>query len=380
MTVAFVHSMRGGPAPADWPPLALDEIREVLNQAGIAHTSAQLLWHSPRPLSAAAIIDLNDRRLFVKRHHQSVRTVAQLREEHGFIAHLQSRGISVSRVIRSADGDSAVACGSWTYEIHADGDGLDLYRDAMSWSPFTSRGHAQSAGRALASLHEAARTYTAPPRATQLLVSNAALINAPDPLAQLRAMLERRPALRDYLQRRDWQSELSGAIAPFHARYLQLAPQLETLWTHNDWHASNLLWSDASASASVQSILDFGLSDRSSAVYDLATAIERNTIPWLAIHEGLPGAADLALVSGLLDGYLAVRRLSAPERAALAAILPIVHVGFAVTEIDYFHGITHAPDNADLAYREFLLGHCAWFLQPEGRALLEHVNERLRSP
>jgi Ser/Thr protein kinase RdoA (MazF antagonist) len=269
----------------------------VLNQAGIAHTSAQLLWHSPRPLSAAAIIDLNDRRLFVKRHHQSVRTVAQLREEHGFIAHLQSRGAPVSRVIRSADGDSAVACGSWTYEIHADGDGRICI--AMRCRGRRSRAAAtrRAAGRALASLHEAARTYTAPPRATQLLVSNAALIRAADPLAQLRAMLERRPALRAYLQRHDWQSELSGAIAPFHARYLQLAPQLETLWTHNDWHASNLLWSDASASASVQSILDFGLSDRSSAVYDLATAIERNTIPWLAIHEGLPGAADLALVS-----------------------------------------------------------------------------------
>ncbi len=379
MTVAAVHSMRAGAAPADWPPLTLDEVREVLIQTGVAHTHARLLWHSPRPLSAAAIVDIADRRLFVKRHHQSVRTPAQLREEHDFIAHLHAHGAPVSRVIRAPNGETAIAYGGWTYETHELAAGMDLYRDAVSWSPFTSGSHAVAAGRALASLHEAARHYAAPPRATHLLVSNDALIGAADPLAQLRAALAARPALRDYLQQHDWQSELASAIAPFHAPYLALTPQLEPLWTHNDWHASNLLWSDWSASASVQSVLDFGLSDRTTAVYDLATAIERNTIPWLEIHEGLPGNADLPLVSALLEGYLGARRLSAAERAALSAILPIVHLGFALTEIDYFHGITQSPENADLAYRAFLLGHCDWFLQPEGRALLDHLRKELQS-
>jgi Ser/Thr protein kinase RdoA (MazF antagonist) len=120
------------------------------------------------------------------------------------------------------------------------------------------------------------------------------------------------------------------------------------------------------------------LSDRTTAVYDLATAIERNTIPWLEIHEGLPGTADLPLISALLEGYSDARRLTAVERAALPAILPIVHLGFALTEIDYFHGITHSPENADLAYREFLLGHCNWFVQPEGRALLDHLRRELQ--
>ncbi len=87
----------------------------------------------------------------------------------------------------------------------------------------------------------------------------------------------------------------------------------------------------------------------------------------------------MQLVTGLLEGYLGARRLSASERAALPAILPIVHLGFALTEIDYFHGITHSPDNADLAYREFLLGHCGWFLQPTGRELLAHLGERLQA-
>ncbi len=378
MTVAAVHSMRAGPAPADWPPLTLDEVRQVLIQTGVEHSDARLLWHSPRPLSAAAIIDVHDRRLFVKRHHQSVRTVAQLREEHGFIAHLLANGAPVSRVILAPNGESAVALGGWTYETHELAAGMDLYRDAVSWSPFTSAGHALAAGRALALLHEAARNYAAPPRATELLVSNDALIRAADPLAHIQGTLARRPALRAYLQQHDWRSEIAAAIAPFHARYLALAPQLPPLWTHNDWHASNLLWSDGSAAASVQSVLDFGLSDRTTAVYDLATAIERNTVPWLDIHEGLPGAADLPLVDALLEGYLSARHLTALERSALAAILPIVHAGFALTEIDYFHGTTQSPQNAELAYRGFLLGHCDWYLQPEGRTLLEHLEQRLR--
>jgi len=254
VTVAAVHSMRSGPAPADWPALTLDEVRDVLIQTGIAHSHARLLWHSPRPLSAAAIVDLPGQRLFVKRHHQSVRTAAQLREEHDFIAHLRAHGAPVSRVIEAPSGESAITYGGWTYETHELGAGMDLYRDAVSWSPFTSRSHAVAAGRALGELHGAARDYAAPARATDLLVSNDALIRAADPPAQLRATLAQRPALSEYLQPYHWQSDLANAIAPFHEAYLALAPQLEPLWTHNDWHASNLLWSDSSAAASVFSL------------------------------------------------------------------------------------------------------------------------------
>jgi Ser/Thr protein kinase RdoA (MazF antagonist) len=128
----------------------------------------------------------------------------------------------------------------------------------------------------------------------------------------------------------------------------------------------------------VQTVLDFGLSDRTTAVYDLATAIERNTIPWLDIHQGAAAAADLAQVSGLLNGYLGARPLSAEERAALVAVLPLVHVGYALTEIDYFHGTTRSAANADLAYHGYLLGHCAWFESVQGRALLDHVRRELQ--
>jgi Ser/Thr protein kinase RdoA (MazF antagonist) len=146
------------------------------------------------------------------------------------------------------------------------------------------------------------------------------------------------------------------------------------LWTHNDWHASNLLWSDGDSEPTVTTVLDFGLSDRTTAVYDLATAIERNTIPWLDIHEGIPAPADLGLVSALVNGYRSARPLSAHEREALVAALPLVHVGYALAEIDYFQGSTHSVENADLAYEAFLIGHCGWFESDQGRSLLRHLD------
>ena len=370
--------MRTGSGPADWPRLLPAEIAQVLGAWGLPGARARVRWHSPRPLSAAAIIELPDGALFLKRHHLSVRTAAGLEEEHRFITHLHQRGAAVCRILPRTAGGSAETRGEWTYELHELGTGVDLYRDAVSWSPFTSQLHAVEAGRALARLHRAARDYAAPERSADVLVSNERIVRAAQPLEVVRELLTLRPGLRRYLAGRDWERDLTAALKPFHAAYLAVAGELTPLWTHNDWHASNLLWSAAGPAARVSTVLDFGLADRTSAVYDLATAIERNTIPWLDIHDGAPGPADLDRVSGLLTGYLEEAPLNQAERRALLALLPLVHVGYALTEIDYFHGITHSGDNADLAYEAFLLGHCHWFTDTAGQALLTHIGDVLR--
>lgn len=378
MSAATAHSMRADLVATDWPHLDSQEVRAVVQRWGLPEDLVQVGWHSPRPLSAAAIVELEDRKIFVKRHHRSVRAASELQEEHRFIRHLQVRGAPVSGVVPTVDGSTAVERGDWTYEIHGVGLGVDLYRDAVSWSPFASIDHAVAAGRALGQLHLSSEGFDAPARSSALLVSNDQIIRSPEPLKVVDHLTAVRPALRDYLRGKRWQDELARAIAPFHDQYLDALPDLQPLWTHSDWHASNLLWSDESATASVRTVLDFGLSDRTTAVYDLATAIERNTIPWLDIHDGAAGAANLALVSGLIRGYQDARPLASRERTALMAILPVVHVGYAITEIDYFHGTTHSAENADLAYYGFLLGHCAWFETPQGRALLAHVQRELQ--
>ena len=378
MSTGAVHSMTGGLAAPDWPQLTATEVRRVLSRWGLGEGDEDLVWHSPRPLSAAAIIELHGQHLFVKRHHQSVRTGAELQEEHRFISHLQGRGAPVAGLVATGSGATTLELEDWTYEIQTVGSGQDLYRDRVSWSPFTSTAHAFSAGRALAGLHQHAHGFNAPARSARVLVSNHRIIRAREPLQVIEALAAQRPALYDYLQGKSWRSDIARALSPFHEALLEAQAPLTPLWTHNDWHASNLLWSDASETATVSAIVDFGLSDLTTAVYDLATAIERNTIPWLDIHDGIPGVADLTLVAALLRGYRSVRPLNAAELAALTAMLPVVHVGYAVTEIDYFHGTTRSMANADLAYHAFLLGHFGWFESAQGQALLHFVQRELR--
>ena len=185
--------------------------------------------------------------------------------------------------IASANGHTAIQIGEWTYEVHATPEGIDLYEDAISWTPFRTSAHAHAAGRALAQLHLASREYVSPQRKTQPLVASFTIFAAPDPVRELDRYLEARPALATDTAVRDHGLQALELLAPFHARLQPLLPYLQPLWTHNDLHSSNLFWSDASDSAQATAIIDFGLADRTNAVHDLANAIERNIVEWLVL-------------------------------------------------------------------------------------------------
>lgn len=346
------HGLGTEPVEPDWAPLTDAEVTEVVGPA-------RVVWRSPRPLSAAAVVEQDGRRLFVKRHHVTVRTLEGLAEEHRFLRHLRERGAPVVAVLDSA------ARGEWTYEVHSAGVGIDLYRDALSWSPFRSTTHARAAGAALARLHRAAEGFDAPRRQVQPLVASFTVFAAADPWAALDGYAAQRPQLADGLRDFPWREDTQRVLVPL---YEELAPHLLgllPLWTHNDWHASNLLWD---AEGRVSTVLDFGMSDRTTAVHDLATAIERNAVQWL--EAGYPVREDDAVA--LLDGYQSVRPLSPAESAALPALLPLVHAEFALSELGYFHGVTRSAENARLAYA-YYVGHAEWFAGLEGRRLLDLV-------
>lgn len=376
LTRVLSHGMNADTVISDWPALTSAEVARVLQHYPQVGAPKRLVWHSPRPFSAGCVMTTANMDVFVKRHHLSVRDVAGLSEEHGFITHLRSRGIAVSAVLATADGATAITDDHWTYEVHAVASGVDLYRDAVSWTPFSSHQHAHAAGRALAQLHLAAQDYQAPARQAQTLVSSFTIFSATDPLPVLEAYVERHPAIADYLAHRNWREVTAATLLPFHTRLLPYRDELTPLWTHNDWHASNLLWTDRSADAGVETILDFGLCDRTCALHDLATAVERNVIEWLAIQEGKTDVVHLDLLDALLDGYHAVRPLTARQWLALAALLPLVHAEFALAELAYFHGITRSAKNASLAYDTYYLGHAAWFNSAAGQALLAHIAQR----
>jgi Ser/Thr protein kinase RdoA (MazF antagonist) len=367
----------GEQAERDWPLITRDEVEAVLRRFPSIGPLVRLTWHSPRPFSAAVLITTsNGAEFFVKRHHVSIRDVEGLAEEHAFIAHLASHALPVADTIATPEGATAVTLGEWTYEVHRAAGGMDVYRKAMSWTPFADCSHAFVAGTMLARLHIAARDYAAPARAIRPLLSSFRALSETDLIGALGRWISAQPLLVRALEARDWRSDVTQVILPWHTRLVPFLPALRPLWTHGDWHASNLLWTSNTADAQISTVLDFGLSDRTCAVYDLAVAIERNTIEWMSPQDARH--VHLDHIDALLTGYELITPLSDGEYAALMALLPIVHTEFALSEVAYFYGTLNSPETADVAYDGYLLGHARWFSEPAGRALLDHLAKRER--
>ena len=371
-------------AEPDWLPLTDDELRGILGRSdpgGLGRKPA-LTWRSPRPMSAAALVRHGDATVFVKRHHVSVRTPEQLAAEHDFATHLRTGGLPVPAVLRLADGsgaegnESVLRRGNFCYEVHQVADGLDLYRDAVSWSPYASLGHAYAAGVALARLHLAAAGFERPARSAAVLMNSCQVITAPDPLDAAGRLVAARPALAAYLAGRHWTDDFENVLVPLIGRAAPLLARLRPQWGHGDWHPSNLTWTSAAPDAQVAGIFDFGLANRTYPVHDLALALERAVVSWLDLPETGTATADLAATAFLLDGYQTVRPLTGAEAAALPLLLPVVHVEYALSEADYFTSVAVSTANADLAY-EYLIGHARWFAEPPGAALLAFLAAHL---
>lgn len=184
--------------------------------------------------------------------------------------------------------------------------------------------------------------------------------------------LAARPALAESQSTRGDCEQALEVLAPFHAELLPLLPSLPSLWTHNDLHASNLFWSDAGDDARATAIIDFGLSDRTNTVHDLAQAIERNIVEWLdLLHDPENVRVHLDHLHAMLAGYEQVRPLSQEEAAALTPMAALCHAEFALTEADYYLGVLHSETMARLASDGYLVGHARWFHSAGGQKLLD---------
>jgi len=376
---AQAHGMDGAFVERDWPPLALAEVCTLLSEFPALSAAEEILSTSPRPFSAAGLVRTTQARVFVKRHHCSVRNREGLLEEHRFLAHLRAHGAPVPRVFASASGETAIEIGEWVYEVHEAAEGIDLYEDAFSWTPFLCAQHAHAAGRALAQLHLASASFAAPHRGVRPLVAGFTIFAHEDPAAEMERYLTARPALAVRSAVRACAEKSLDLLAPFHAELTLHLPALAPLWTHNDLHASNLLWSTRDDQAHATSIIDFGLADRTNAVHDIAHAIERNIVEWLALvgHPERPNDVPVHLdhLAALLAGYESLRPLSQAEAAALAPMTALCHAEFALSEADYFLSILHSEEKAPMAYDGWLVGHAQWFHSKAGRSLLNALRK-----
>lgn len=377
-TTAKAHGLDGTLVEPDWAPLTREEVRALLAEFSSLGEPVEILSASPRPFSAASVVRAGAQRVFIKRHPRSVRDAAGLNEEHAFLDHLHARGAAVPRVLRTAAGESALERGEWTYEVHSTPRGVDLYEEAISWTPFRTTSHARAAGAALARLHMAAKDYAAPARKVQPLVASFSIFASADAENALQRYLNARPALADDAATRRHCTQALALLEPFHRKLRPLLAALPQMWTHNDLHASNLLWSDASDDADAAAIIDFGLADRTNAVHDLAHAIERSVVEWLALtcdpaqDNRVPVHYDH--LAGLLEGYESIHPLAQAETAALAPMLALCHAEFALTEADYFLSVLHDQERARVATEDYLVGHARWYYSDQGRRLLNALD------
>jgi len=125
--------------------------------------------------------------------------------------------------------------------------------------------------------------------------------------------------------------------------------------------------------------IDFGLADSTNAVYDLAQAIERNVVDWLALMRDTGVGEELPVhlddLWALLDGYERVRPLSRAEANALVPMLALCHAEFALTEADYFLGVLHSTKKAHIATCDYLVGHARWFSGRGCRKILDPLRQ-----
>jgi Ser/Thr protein kinase RdoA (MazF antagonist) len=368
------HGLDGTLVEPDWPPLRLAEARALLSEFPACGEPIEIVSVSPRPFSAASVVATATGPVFIKRHHHAVRDAEGLLEEHRFVAHLLGAGAHVPRVFANASGETAIERGEWTYEVHEAPAGADIYRDALSWTPFQTAAHARSAGQALARLHRASMGFASPRRKPRPMVAGFTIFAAREPGAELECYLAARPALAQESAVRADCEEALELLAPFHGQLLPLLHALKPLWTHNDLHASNLLWSGDGPDARATAIIDFGLADRTNAVHDLAQAIERNIVEWLALIEDPAHPEDVPVhldhLFALLDGYEFVRPLSDQEAAALMPMTALCHAEFALSEADYYLGVLHSQANARVCTQGYLVGHARWFRGAGGDKLL----------
>jgi Ser/Thr protein kinase RdoA (MazF antagonist) len=377
------HGMDGTLVVSDWPVLTQAELRALLKRFKGLEGPVEIVTVSPRPFSAAGLVRTVAGPVFVKRHARAVRDREGLAEEHRFMAHLHQRGAGVPRVLADGEGETAIEAGDWTYEVHEAAPGFDLYGEALSWTPFRSAQHAAAAGEALARMHNASEGFNAPPRKAQPIVASFTIFAAQNPSAEMDKYLSARPSLNGQAKVRACADEALELLAPFHASILPLLPALVPMWTHNDLHASNLLWSadgsESGAGASVTAMIDFGLADRTNAVHDLAHAIERNIVEWLALvaNPDEPDAVPVHFdhLEALLAGYESVRPLSAAERASLGPMFALCHAEFALSEADYFAGTLQSEEKAAMAYDGWLVGHARWFHSRAGGRLLDAISQ-----
>ncbi|CAM4338974.1 phosphotransferase enzyme family protein [Acinetobacter pragensis] len=372
------HGMGESLEPKDWQDISASDLVHLQQLYPQLQGKIAVLWRSPRPFSSAMLVQAGEAIYFIKRSHRSFRSAVDLLQEHQLIQYLSIQGISVPMLTVSQAGTTAVELGNWSYEVHEKADGFDLYADQLSWKPFFCAAHAAKAGEKLAVMHSAVQDYSVlHGRTATYLISNQNLLESDDIADAIQQRIKKSAALTAYFADKELDQTWLVQLRSVHEKIKSAMQQATKIWTHNDFHASNLLWTDQGDAADISTVIDFGLADRNSAIYDLAVTIERNFIDWLALAQDPEIYIDEAGLAAFVQAYMHQAGFS-KELEILPDLIKIVHTDFALSELEYFAGITCNLKHADAAYYDWLIAHTAWFFQPQGQQFCQKMAQLIQ--
>ena len=238
-----------------------------------------------------------------------------------------------------------------------------MYRDSPSWTPLGDAAQARRRARC-GPPAPCVGQLPAPQRSTHLLVARDDLLRAADPLPLFKPgwVTDRVGGLPS---RQDWEHDLQRAVLPWHAGWR--APGGRAVACGRTTTGTSPICSGTATAI------------RASSRPCSMSAWRRRPVPCSTWPPRLsatrwPGwmqaARRRARAISRWPCWPATARSAAVCRAVhlLADLLPVVQLDFALSEVEYFEGVTRSPANADVAYHTFLLGHADWFSTPAGRA------------
>lgn len=362
----------GHASPRTWPVMTEADRKSLLPFYPILSDATHISHHSPRPFSSACIFSGPSGRYFIKRHDCRVKDETSLLEEHYLVHWLANKSFHVEQHLENVEGKTVTRCDDWIYELAYASPENDLYHNVQSWEGWKTPAQAHAAGDALAQLHILLKDFDAPPRVSPQLVSNMEILRHDNFPSALDNALGHLSSPQDNLRHHPLYVEAREVFVGFHQKLQPLLSYHKPCWGHGDWHGSNLMWRGVGDDAKPVSIFDFGMADRSSILFDLAVAIERSMVTWLA-PEMDQWQVRYAALEAFLTGYVAQHPLCRGALRALAAILPLCHIHFALSEYRYYAKLLHDKYSAKAAFETYFIGHACWFQTAPGQALLRYI-------
>lgn len=363
-----------------WPEINEEELQDVIGFYPSLGKLKTILYQSTRPLSAGCLFETTEGRFFVKRNSTLIRTRDEWEYEHRFQSKLPNFGLQIPKIIKTKNQESLLEKKgketTWLYEIQESALGEDLYSSAHTWSPLHKDSHAEEIGKFLGLFHIASwESGFREKRNPRYQVALFEIFTSENMERFCIDLVNQIPDFHEFMDPLEFAKKVSSIYSSFLPKS-ELAGSVPNLITHGDPHASNFFWKDNTP----VSLIDFHLSNQNNFLYDLAVAIDRNTLYWLDLLSGKKGSYNLIHAKKIIENYKTIiadkRKEFLPYLSYLSHALVLHRIEFALSLLNYYWNIEKSKFKAQWCLDVYIFAHGEWFHSNEGKLFLEGIQEK----